>query len=191
MTSRRRTSRLPASAWPRNEVEPLQLAIRSDRAMRGVRVQVDAPRNAAGATLNDLEIGVVGYVPIDYPTNYYSTKTAAWVRKYPASPPACDGWAGYWPDPLLPRDTFDLSAGTTQPVWVTLTDRRGRCPGRLHGRGSLHVRRRRDRPRALHRARLGLRVYRGRTMSRPSTTCAWTAGGTFPARHPRKLAATF
>ena len=126
-----------------------------------MQVQVDAPRNAAGATLDDIEIGVVGYVPIDYPTNYYSTKTAAWVRKYPASPPACDGWAGYWPDPLLPRDTFDLQREHDPAGVGHAQDRRGRCPRRLHRRGPLHVRRRRDRPRAVHRPRLGLRSTEG------------------------------
>ena len=117
----------------RNEFEPLQLAVRSDRAVPHVHVQVDAPRSAAGTVLNDLEIGVVGYVPIDYPTNYYSTKTAAWVRKYPASAPACDGWAGYWPDPLLPRDTFELPAGVTQPVWITFRTAAAAAPGDYMG----------------------------------------------------------
>ena len=117
----------------RGEFEPLQLAVRSDRAFPEVRVEVDAPRNGAGKMLNKFEIGAVGYVPVDYPTNYYSTKTAAWVRKYPTSPPACDGWAGYWPDPLLPRDRFELRAGITQPVWITIKTAADTAPGDYRG----------------------------------------------------------
>jgi len=117
----------------RNEYEPLQLAIRSDRRLEGVQVRVVPPRRADGATLSNPAIGVVGYVPIDYPTNYYNTKTPAWVRKYPATAPACDGWAGLWPDPLLPRDTFDLAARSTQPVWVTFRTTADTAPGDYTG----------------------------------------------------------
>ena len=104
----------------RNEQEPLQLAIRSGRAISGVRVDVDPPVGPGGAKLSDLEVNVVGYVPIDYPTNYYQCKAPAWHRKIPNQPIACDGWAGLWPDPLVPKRTFDLAANATQPVWVTV-----------------------------------------------------------------------
>ncbi len=117
----------------RNEYEPLQLAIRSDRQLTGVQVQVVPPRRTDGAALGDPEIGVVGYVPIDYPTNYYNSKTPAWVRKYPTTAPACDGWAGYWPDPLLPRDRFDLAARSTQPVWITFRTAADTAPGDYTG----------------------------------------------------------
>ena len=116
-----------------NEKEPLQLAVRSATAIKQVKVAVDAPKNAAGAALSDLSIGVVGYVPIDYPTNYYSTNSSTYVRKFPASPAACDGWAGWWPDPLLPHDTFDLAADKTQPVWVTVRVPKGAAPGDYKG----------------------------------------------------------
>jgi len=105
----------------RNEKEPLQLALRSPQALRQVRVEVDPPAHAQGAQLAEVEVGVVGYVPIDHKTNYYSTDSPAWHRKYPTSPGACDGWAGMWPDPLLPRRTFDLAANTTQPIWITVS----------------------------------------------------------------------
>jgi hypothetical protein len=105
----------------RNEKEPLQLAIRSGKAMRGVRVEVDPPAGPNGARLNDLEINVVGYVPIDHPTSYYQSQTPAWHRKYPRGGGQSDGWPGLWPDPLLPRTTFDLSPGATQPVWITVS----------------------------------------------------------------------
>ncbi|MCK4373859.1 MAG: carbohydrate binding domain-containing protein, partial [Candidatus Brocadiae bacterium] len=104
----------------RNEKEPLQLAVRSAEDVEGVRIEVDPPVNARGQALTDVEVAVVGYVPIDHKTNYYSTDVPEWHRKYPTGPGASDGWAGMWPDPLLPRSTFDLAAHATQPVWITL-----------------------------------------------------------------------
>ncbi len=117
----------PASAGParvtaaRNEQEPFQLAVRSGRAVRGVRVEVQPLEGPGGVKLEDVQISVVGYVPIDYPTNYYQTESPAWCRKFPTQPAACDGWAGRWPDPLMPRATFDLAANTTQPIWITVS----------------------------------------------------------------------
>ncbi|NLY01492.1 MAG: DUF4091 domain-containing protein [Rhodopirellula sp.] len=109
-------------AWisaARNEREPLQIAIRSPRAMKQVRVEVDPFIGPAGAKLDDLEINVVGYVPIDHPTSYYRSESPDWVRKIPTTRGGCDGWPGLWPDPLLPQDVFDLEANATQPIWVT------------------------------------------------------------------------
>jgi hypothetical protein len=66
-----------------------------------------------------LQIGIVGFVPVDHPTGYYQSKSPAWYRKVPEGSGQSDGWPGLWPDPLLPRDRFDLSPGITQPVWIT------------------------------------------------------------------------
>lgn len=104
----------------RNEREPLQLAVRSAIDRPGVLVQVEGPIGPGGATLDEPEIGVIGYVPIDYPTNYYSDRAPSYYRKVPKSPAGCDGWPGWWPDPVLPQDKMDLQAGQTQSVWVTV-----------------------------------------------------------------------
>ncbi len=104
----------------RNEKEPLQLAVRSPVDIGRVHVDVNPP-GRPGKLLDDVEITVVGYVPIDHKTSYYSTDSPTWHRKFPTNPGACDGWAGVWPDPLLPRETFDLAANTTQPIWVTVS----------------------------------------------------------------------
>jgi hypothetical protein len=117
----------PAPAQPgqaaigvaRNEKEPLQLAIRSGQALGGVHVEVDPPVGAGGAKLERLAVNVVGYVPMDYPTSYYHSRSPVWQRKFPTAPAGCDGWRGWWPDPLLPRDTFDLAANQTASVWIT------------------------------------------------------------------------
>jgi hypothetical protein len=105
----------------RNEQEPLQLVLRSGRPMRDVKVEVDPPAGPQGARLHDVEIHRVGYVPIDHPTNYYRSDSPAWHRKTPNREGGCDGWPGDWPDPLLPGNTFDLPAGQSQPIWITVS----------------------------------------------------------------------
>ena len=67
----------------RNEREPLQLAIRSGRDASQVRVEVDPPRGPKNARLGDWEINVVGYVPIDVASAYFSHVGAAWRRTIP------------------------------------------------------------------------------------------------------------
>lgn len=104
----------------RNEKEPLQLAVRSPKAIKSVAIEVDAPTHAGGAKLAGVDVGVVGYVPIDHKTSYYQSHSPTWHRKYPTSPGRCDGWPGLWPDPLLPRSSFDLAADRTQPIWITV-----------------------------------------------------------------------
>lgn len=128
--------RIPAAhiSAARNEKEPLQLAVRSSEPLEGVRVEVDPPVGERGQRLTDLEVGVVGYVPIDHKTSYYRSDSPAWHRKYPTGPGACDGWPGMWPDPLLPRDTFDLPANTTQPVWITVSVPKAAAAGDYSGK---------------------------------------------------------
>ena len=127
----------------RNDKEPLQLAIRSPEALENVTVTVDPPTNAQGDKLTDIEVTVVGYVPMDHKTSYYSSTSPAWHRKFPTGPGGCDGWAGWWPDPLLPRNAFDLKANVTQPIWITVSVPKDAAPGdytghvRLGGRGPI------------------------------------------------------
>jgi len=128
-----RAIRRAAVSAARNEREPLELAVRSGRALARVRVAVDPPVGPQGVRLEDLEVNVVGYVPIDQATNYYRSESPAWHRKVPAQPGRSDGWPGQWPDPLLPRDTFDLEANTTQAIWVTVGVPRGAPAGDYTG----------------------------------------------------------
>ncbi|HOM16805.1 MAG TPA: DUF4091 domain-containing protein, partial [Thermoguttaceae bacterium] len=123
----------------RNEQEAVQLAVRSGRALEKVRLEVDPPRNADGQTLPPPETALVGYVPVDYPTNYYTSTTPRWHRKAPRSPPACDGFAGLWPDPLLPQNRFSLPANTTQAVWITFQTPKQAAAGLYQGRIRLVV----------------------------------------------------
>ncbi|MBN2451247.1 MAG: DUF4091 domain-containing protein [Lentisphaeria bacterium] len=105
----------------RNEVEPLQLAVRGGRDLGRVRVAVDVPRGPNGTRLDEVETGIVGFVPVDCKTNYYSSSQPVWQRMIPRTAGACDGWPGRWPDPILPRAEFDLEADSTQPLWLTVS----------------------------------------------------------------------
>ena len=118
----------------RNEKEPLQLAVRGPRSLNEVRIVADAPIGPGGGRLPAPDIAVVGYVPIDHKTNYYSTTSPAWHRKFPTGPGACDGWPGWWPDPLLPGNTLDVAADTTQPFWLTFRVPNQAAPGDYRGR---------------------------------------------------------
>ena len=117
----------------RNEQEPLQIALRSSQPSAEVGIVVDAPRHASGARLAAPEIGVVGYVPIDHKTSYYRSETPAWHRKTPQRGGSCDGWPGWWPDPILPKKTFDLAANQTQPIWLTFETAADTKPGLYRG----------------------------------------------------------
>ena len=117
-----------------NECEPLQLVLRSERAVGQVRVTVDLPVGPSGRQLSDVTVGVVGYVPIDHPTNYYSSKTPAWHRKVPTGQGSSDGWADWWPDPILPRSTLELTAHASQPVWLTVAASADAAAGDYQGR---------------------------------------------------------
>ncbi|MFC1717700.1 glycoside hydrolase domain-containing protein [Candidatus Poribacteria bacterium] len=116
----------------RNEKEPVQLAIRSPFPLKHVLVTLQPPQNVQGEKL-DVSVHRVGYVPIDHPSSYYSTDLPSWRRTFPTSAGRTDGWAGWWPDPLLPMQKFDLSDGVTQPVWITVSASTETGPGLYSG----------------------------------------------------------
>ena len=105
----------------KNEKEPLQIALRSSNDYSNIRVEVTNPVNSEGRKLDQVSVNLVGYVPIDYPSNYYEKKVPYWFLKFPSEDIGSDGWSGFWPDPLLPPEPFDLKANTTQPVLIEVT----------------------------------------------------------------------
>jgi hypothetical protein len=117
----------------RNEKEPLQLALRGAERVPGVRVEVGPLVGPGGKRLDDLQVNVVGFVPMDHASNYYQTDSPTWHRKYPRQSGQCDGWPGLWPDPLLPRDTLDLEPNQTQAVWITVGAGAQAAPGEYRG----------------------------------------------------------
>jgi hypothetical protein len=116
-----------------NETEPLQIALRSPLDCRNMKVVVSSPEDKNGKKLDQLTTCVVGYVPIDYPSNYYEKKVPYWYLKYPAESIGSDGWSGFWPDPLLPHNTFNLDANKTQPIWIEVTVPEGTKGGDYYG----------------------------------------------------------
>jgi hypothetical protein len=118
-----------------NEFEPFQLALRGrfGAALPGVSVSVTPLKSRAGASLPAVKVERVGFVPVDYPSGYYTTEAPDWCRKLPRGGHLTDGWAGEWPDPLLPFATFNLATNRTQPVWFTVRAPRDATPGEYRG----------------------------------------------------------
>ena len=99
----------------KNEWETVQFALRPAKS-EVVRMKLEPPTLAGKKAGNgksdsdsknvlDAQLNVVGNVPVDFPTSYYSSRTAKWFRKVPVSGGNCDGWKGIWPDPLIPVNT--------------------------------------------------------------------------------------
>jgi len=122
----------------RNEVEPLQLVVRSPREYKGLQVKVDPPANANGDKLDQIETGIVGYTPVNYPSNYINDReTPYWKQKVPFGRYGSDGWIGMWPDPILPFAEFDLPANLSQPIWIEFTIPKNSVPGDYSGKVQL------------------------------------------------------
>ena len=117
----------------RNEYEPFELVLRSAEARRGVDVAVSALRGPKGGTLPPVKVERVGFVPIDWPSGYFQTDVPAWQRRVPRGHGSTDGWADWWPDPLVPNGAFDLTAGCAQAVWFTVRVPRDAAPGEYRG----------------------------------------------------------
>ena len=118
-----------------NEYEPFQLALRGrfGSAFPQVEATVSPLKNSAGVALPPVKAERVGYVPIDHPSGYYTTDVPDWCRKIPHGGALTDGWAGEWPDPLLPPGSFDIATNQTQPVWFTVRSPRDAAPGEYRG----------------------------------------------------------
>jgi hypothetical protein len=98
----------------RGERESVQLLITAGAAgLQGVTV-VDAGGGKDGLAI---ELSLVAYI-----------KTVAEDRR-PWAKTEGIGKVGWWPDPLLPNRPFDVAAGQTQPVWITVFAPPGVTPG--------------------------------------------------------------
>ena len=123
----------------KNETEPLQIALRSRKDFSNLRVEVTRPINPEGDTLDRISVNIVGYVPIDYPSNYYEKKVPYWHLKFPTESIGSDGWSGLWPDPLLPLKPFDLKTDRTQPLWIEVTVPRDASAGDYAGQIKIFI----------------------------------------------------
>lgn len=101
-----------------DEEETIQLAIRSAKDER-LEVVVRAPEleTADGRTvkLDAPEVFAVSNVIVDYPSSYYQETGLETKRKFPTATPQSDGWAGLWPDPLIPVAAKTVKTGKPTP----------------------------------------------------------------------------
>ncbi|MBP5673714.1 MAG: DUF4091 domain-containing protein [Victivallales bacterium] len=102
-------------ALAQNETEPLQLAIRAGRGVNNCRVSVGGLENIGV----EASVGVIKYLPIDHNSSYFGSTDDDWFQLYPRNVGNCDGWAGWWPDPVTPVSQFNLIANRTQPLWIS------------------------------------------------------------------------
>ena len=100
-------------ALARNETEELQLAVRSSAAITSLEVRVTPLVSASGARLG-LSVGHVECVPLDAATAYYSSSAFDWELRHPESEQFSEGWAGSWPDPIVPGNACALTARTSK-----------------------------------------------------------------------------
>ena len=112
-------------ALARNETEPLQFAVRSATGGR-LELMVESPLA--------VEVGRVDYVPVDWPTAYYSCTTPEWVLRHPRNGGQSDGWSGWWPDPIVPERTADLAPNATQAFWLNFRADARTQPGAYAGK---------------------------------------------------------
>lgn len=117
----------------RNEWEPVQIALRSEGGIRQVRLEVSPLRSKEGPTLPPPQLWRVGYVPVDHPSAYYSSELPDWYRLVPRGQGRSDGWAGEWPDPLMPLRPFDLAPHHTEALWLVLHTPADAAPGLYEG----------------------------------------------------------
>jgi len=121
----------------RNECEPFQIALRMNQA-GPVALTASDFTGPDGAKLAAPTAYQVGYVPIDFPIGYASSTQPAYHRLKPTNP-GNDGWAGQWPDPLIPliEPMVEVPPNETQAVWFDVTIPADAKPGEYRGSVSL------------------------------------------------------
>lgn len=87
------------------EYESFQVVVSAldSMALTGIKWSVEALKGASGEIgFNNITVNPVGYV-----------KTTVLGSGYPSK-------IGWYPDPLLRMDSFDIAAGERQPLWITI-----------------------------------------------------------------------
>ena len=134
-----------------NESEPLQIALRSAKDLNNLQINVSSPilksgtkvgrffrrlfgsGNSSDASLKSITVGRVDYVPIDAKSCYSNHRTPEWEFKFPRQQNGSDGWAGWWPDPIVETTAFSLKANQSQPLWITFDTDAKTKPGAYCG----------------------------------------------------------
>ncbi len=106
----------------KNEKETIQIAIRS-KSKKLFQLAVTEPIGRQnGLKLTAPETEAVATVPVDYGTSYYNIRNlkSPMIRKIPTASPSCDGWAGIWPDPLIPVNAATVRSENDIPAPVKI-----------------------------------------------------------------------
>lgn len=123
-----------AVSLAKGEDEGLHVALRSGVARDDLELVV--PQFADKGL--KLTAGVLGYVPIDHRSSYFSSRQREWERKLPGGQGGSDGWAGMWPDPIMPTAKLSIPANETRAIWVSIRAGADAQPG-MH-RGDIEIR---------------------------------------------------
>lgn len=108
-------SKSPAKiALARNEVENLQVAIRANTRLDGTEICVSEAVSADGSKLSPSQTAVAGYVVVDSKSNYYGFTELKFHEL--CVPP--NSMAEVYPDPIIPRKSFDIAPNKTESVWI-------------------------------------------------------------------------
>ena len=171
-----------------NETEELQLAVRAGRRIARLEADV-APLAGPGGARLEVQTGHVGWVPVDHPTSYYSCYTPEWVLRKPRGSGSCDGWAGWWPDPILPNRACELPANTARAFRFSVKTTRSTPPGTYRGEVVW-----REDGREIRRDRVEARVWGFALPERPTFAAiydvrlgnaAWKSLGEYKAAYAR------
>ena len=105
------TTATPATcALALDEQETLQIACRATSTNQFHAYLLPPKLTDGDDELPTPELFVVSNVLVDYPTNYYQSHVEPTMRKFPSGSPGCDGWIGYWPDPMIPVAVSNVSS---------------------------------------------------------------------------------
>ena len=110
-------------AASRGEYEHSQICLRSDRVLKDLKVELSdlKSKDEAGAiSSKNLSWRQVGYV-------YCKEVTED------SQPSRLNIEPGWWPDPLLEVERFDLDPNVTQPIWITVYVPKGTNSGSYQG----------------------------------------------------------
>ena len=171
-----------------NETEELQLAVRAGRRIGRLSAEI-APLVGPGGAKLAVSAGYVGWVPVDHATSYYSCYTPEWVLRKPMSSGHCDGWAGWWPDPIVPKGECELPANTARAFRFAVKTAADTPPGLYRGEVVW-----REDGREIRRDAVSAKVWNFALPSRPSFAAiydvrlgnaAWKAMGDYKAVYAR------
>ena len=103
----------------RGENATLQFVVRSPFRISGLKAEVTAASNE-GKSLPAPKTGFVGYVKVGRTIWDYSRDRIV-------------SFSGYYPDPVLERESVDVEFGNTQPIWISIPIPADAAPGLYKG----------------------------------------------------------